>query len=751
MLKIEKLNNSVYVEGVNHALWPYDAAVAYPFNSLVVELDESDIATFHSAANYDVVFSGKISEITIEGETVTKDNICEKFGAVSNVPQGGGGLTPEQEEKLNNAVQTDTYNADKEAQAQVDENQDAAINGKANVGDSYTKTESDDKYQPKGDYLTEETDPVWNAEKGNYYTKAEADTAIENATKDKADKSEIPSLDGYATEEYVNTEVAKKQDIIDDLEEIRANALKGGNISNIVTDGEAPEGNVGIGIFEGEHTHLAVGSPIWNGDWLVVLDNGNFYIEGENELGSAWKFWNYGNHNYGGFDNYSKYYTADMVEMTYTEVTSNFDNLKYIHLRPDFLQDEPRYVRKVTNVMKVSDKSGVYIYDGTDTPSKVATEKNLEGYYTKTESDGKYQPKGNYPTFNEMQASLNGKADKTTTYTKTQVDTALSGKTNTDLDNLSDAGKDNLKKMIQGGNAQIENGHVITADEAAMKWTIDFDEDVDIHLTKGDDWYGVLFIVDGTRLNVYGDGGHEGLIRLYEKDTDIQRPIYDGEGYSPVALDNYYIKITEGYTLTYAAGSGKLVSQQPSMFEETDPIYTADKPNIATKADLEAIPLKTINGESIKGDGNITIEAGNGYTISCDFNDSYKLRFLLQDSNNNIITDASYSGTLYEVNGSTTLSLRVENNWYVGSYYTNNIAVSVGFSKGGKYIASGLFPLYKHLQQYLKSGTNIKTINGGSILGSGNIETVTKDESITLTATLEDGSVVNYTLYGKEV
>lgn len=344
MLKIDKNENSLFVEGMGHDQFPYDGAVIYPLNSLVIELDESDMAVFHSAANWDVAFSGKISEITIEGETVTKDNICEKFGAVSNVPQGGGGggLTPEQEQKLNNAVQTDTYNADKEAQAHVDENQNAAINGKANVGDSYTKTES----------------------------------------------------------------------------------------------------------------------------------------------------------------------------------------------------------------------------------------------------DGKYQPKGNYPTFTEMQASLNGKADKTTTYTKTQVDSALSVKTNTDLNNLSDAGKENLKKMIQGGNAQIENGHVITADEAAMKWTIDFDEYVEVLLTKGSDWNGVQFSVSGTRLNVFGDGGNESLICLYEKDTDKQFPIYDGEGYSPVALDNYYIKITEGYTLTYTSGSGKLVSQQPSMFTETDPIFTASPAATITEQDI---------------------------------------------------------------------------------------------------------------------------------------------------------------------
>ena len=45
----------------------------------------------------------------------------------------------------------------------------------------------------------EETDPIWNAEKGNYYTKTEVNASLES----KADKTEIPSLNGYATEQWV--------------------------------------------------------------------------------------------------------------------------------------------------------------------------------------------------------------------------------------------------------------------------------------------------------------------------------------------------------------------------------------------------------------------------------------------------------------------------------------------------------------------------------------------------------------------
>lgn len=148
MLQITKQGNSIVVEGLNHYFYPYNGTLEVPCNSVITVVDEGNIVLFRSASNYDVLFSAKIDEITINGQSVTKDNVGEVFGALSNVSSGG--LTPEQEEKLNNALQS-------------------------------------------------ETDPIWTAEKGNYYTKTEIDTSLEV----KANKTEIPSLNGYATEQWV--------------------------------------------------------------------------------------------------------------------------------------------------------------------------------------------------------------------------------------------------------------------------------------------------------------------------------------------------------------------------------------------------------------------------------------------------------------------------------------------------------------------------------------------------------------------
>ena len=66
------------------------------------------------------------------------------------------------------------------------------ITGKANVGDSYTKAESDAKY------LTEHQDITGKANVGDSYTKAESDAKY---------LTEHQSLSGYATETYVDTAI----------------------------------------------------------------------------------------------------------------------------------------------------------------------------------------------------------------------------------------------------------------------------------------------------------------------------------------------------------------------------------------------------------------------------------------------------------------------------------------------------------------------------------------------------------------
>ena len=91
LLKITDLGSGIMVQGTDNVLYPDNATLTYPYNSIVVVTDESDIATFRSASNNDVLFSGLIGKIEIGGETVTKQNINAKFDAIANQESGGGG------------------------------------------------------------------------------------------------------------------------------------------------------------------------------------------------------------------------------------------------------------------------------------------------------------------------------------------------------------------------------------------------------------------------------------------------------------------------------------------------------------------------------------------------------------------------------------------------------------------------------------------------------------------------------------
>ena len=89
MLIITKENNSIKVVGQNNPTYPYSGTLIYPLNSVTVITDQSNMAVFRSALNNDVLFTGLIDDITINGSPVTKEDIGNKFGEISNSSSGG--------------------------------------------------------------------------------------------------------------------------------------------------------------------------------------------------------------------------------------------------------------------------------------------------------------------------------------------------------------------------------------------------------------------------------------------------------------------------------------------------------------------------------------------------------------------------------------------------------------------------------------------------------------------------------------
>lgn len=310
MLQITKQGNSIVVEGLNHYFYPYNGTLEVPCNSVITVVDEGDIVLFRSASNYDVLFSAKIDEITIDGQSVTKDNVGEVFGALSNVKSGG--LTPEQEEKLNSAVQISDYNADKATQTTIDEAQNTEINKlKGDIEGKQDIIQDLNAIREGADLgktaLQEETDPVWTAEKGNYYTKTEVDTSLEA----KANKTEIPtvptnvsaftndagyltehqSLDNYytktesdgkyATQVVVNEEIAAR---INDVREVKATLESKADKSEIPNlNGYATEQWVG------EQGYLTEHQPLKTINGETIVGNGNIDIEETDPIWTAEK------------------------------------------------------------------------------------------------------------------------------------------------------------------------------------------------------------------------------------------------------------------------------------------------------------------------------------------------------------------------------------------------------------------------------------------------------------------------------
>ena len=401
MLQITKQGNSIVVEGLNHYFYPYNGTLEVPCNSVITVVDEANIVLFRSASNYDVLFSAKIDEITINGQSVTKDNVGEVFGALSNTSSGGG-LTPEQEEKLNNTVQISDYNADKVTQTTIDEAQNTEINkikgdieGKQDIIQDLNAIREGANLGKTA--LQEETDPVWTAEKGNYYTKTEVNTSLES----KANKSEIPtvptnvsaftndagyltehqSLDNYytktesdgkyATQVVVNEEIAAR---ITDIRDVKAAIESKADKSEIPSlNGYATEQWVGQQGYLTEHQQLKT----INGE--TIVGNGNIEISSGEETDPIW--------------NAEKvnYYTKTEVNAS-LETKANKTEIPTVPTNVSAFTNDAGYLTehqplKTINGETIVGSGDIVISGGGEETDPVWTAEK-GNYYTKTEIDG---------------------------------------------------------------------------------------------------------------------------------------------------------------------------------------------------------------------------------------------------------------------------------------------------------------------------------------------------------------------------
>lgn len=127
--------------------------------------------------------------------------------------------------------------------------------------------------------------------------------------------------------------------------------------------------------------------------------------------------------------------------------------------------------------------------------------------------------------------------------------------------------------------------------------------------------------------------------------------------------------------------------------------------------------IKTINGESVLGSGNIEIQGGGGDTVS----------FTQTQQSGNELGTITINGTGTNIYSPTETDPTVPS-WAKASTKPSYTASEVGAvptsrTVNGKALSSNITLSASDVgaQETLVSGTNIKTINNESLLGSGNI------------------------------
>ena len=266
LLKITDLGSGIMVQGTNNVLYPDNATLTYPYNSIIVVTDESNIATFRSASNNDVLFSGLIGKIEIRGEIVTKENINTKFDAIANKESGGGDVSglfanasyDSQTKRIN------FYDNGGNIVSYIDATdfiKDGMVSNVAiSEGNLVITFNTDAGQEPISIALTD----IFNSE--NYYNKTEVDGKLAL----KADKSEIPDTSEFITKEEYNPKELATAKALTQLNETKADKTELPDVSTFATKTE----------LNAKQDTLISGTNVKTINNESILGEGNITIEG---------------------------------------------------------------------------------------------------------------------------------------------------------------------------------------------------------------------------------------------------------------------------------------------------------------------------------------------------------------------------------------------------------------------------------------------------------------------------------------
>lgn len=695
MINIQKIGNAIVIDFTDNDKYLHDGTIEVAPNELMIVIDESDMATFKKMSNGDTLFGQLINQIQIQGENVTKENIIDKFGAIGFSISGGGGAVSSVNGQTGEVVITATSlgaitkaDADAAYAAKSDLNSKAdistvealstevaanrtattALTSKVNE-DSEKIASLDTEMDNKANSADVPTNTQFNnlagevankADKTSVYTKAEADEKF-------ATKQDLNSKADFSTVDYLSADVQNNTNNINYL--ITQDSEHSQQISNLNTEignkqntlvsgtniktvnGQSILGEGNIEISGGEtitvDTELSETSenPVQNKVIAAALNGkqaaGDYALKSEtatkSELAST---------------NAELEHKADKTSVyTMQEVDNKLATKQATLIQgTNITLSEPDSEGKVTISASQPDITGLAtkteVTEGLATKldtsvynsekanfalkseipdtSGLATKEEISDMETKTSAAATYQPKGDYAGQQEVTdltanvtALQANKQDNLVSGTniKTINGQSLLGEGNIEIQQseLPIASADTLGGVKVGTGLSINPEGVLSADSPEWNDISGKPEDI-VNITErlasklDTATYNSEKSSFATKdeLNSKADAS---AIADMATQTWVQ-----GQGYLTEVPSNYVTdsELTEGLAGKQDKGDYALKSDLNTLATKEELATKADASALSSKQDtlVSGTNIKTINGETILGAGDITIQAG---------------------------------------------------------------------------------------------------------------------------------------------